>query len=223
MQQYVCDRRAVTRLKGQFILTRTAIYVAPPGTSMATLFCPSCSNLLVISADTGANKWACNTCPYEFPITKQMTSRTHLRRKRVDDVLGGEEMWKHADSIAGKGSNLPFAYDGPPPLVWIYPAIPTLLTIHPCVCSIYTATCEKCEHGRAYFYQLQIRSADEPMTTCECVSDSFRSSRWNLYRFFRFQSTGMCHPITRGLPHFPTYPNNFIASCAGCAHQWREN
>lgn len=69
---------------------------------MATLFCPSCSNLLIISADTGFNKWACNTCPYEFPITKQMTSRTRLERKQVDDVLGGEEMWKHADSIAGE-------------------------------------------------------------------------------------------------------------------------
>ena len=70
---------------------------------MATLFCPSCSNLLVISAETGFNKWACNTCPYEFPITKQMTSRTRLERKQVDDVLGGEEMWKHADSTAGEG------------------------------------------------------------------------------------------------------------------------
>jgi len=69
---------------------------------MATLFCPSCSNLLVISADTGFNKWACNTCPYEFPIKKQMTSRTRLERKQADDVLGGEEMWKHADSTAGE-------------------------------------------------------------------------------------------------------------------------
>lgn len=32
------------------------------------------------------------------------------------------------------------------------------------------ATCPKCDHGRAYFYQLQIRSADEPMTTCASLS-----------------------------------------------------
>jgi len=79
--------------------------VHPPPPSpprMATLFCPSCSNILVISAETGFNKWACNTCPYEFPITKQMTSRTRLERKQADDVLGGEEMWKHADSIASE-------------------------------------------------------------------------------------------------------------------------
>ena len=31
------------------------------------------------------------------------------------------------------------------------------------------ATCPKCDNGRAYFYQLQIRSADEPMTTCTCA------------------------------------------------------
>ena len=70
------------------------------------LFCPTCANLLVISSDDGQNKWTCNTCPYEFPITDQvclffdltlrkahdlwqMTSRVKLTRKRVDDVLGG--------------------------------------------------------------------------------------------------------------------------------------
>ena len=30
-----------------------------------------------------------------------MTSRTRLKRKEVDDVLGGDDMWKHADSTAG--------------------------------------------------------------------------------------------------------------------------
>ncbi|OJA10857.1 hypothetical protein AZE42_06830 [Rhizopogon vesiculosus] len=50
-----------------------------------------------------------------------------MKRKEVDDVLGGEETWRDADSTA--------------------------------------ITCDKCGHPRAYFYQLQIRSADEPMTT----------------------------------------------------------
>jgi DNA-directed RNA polymerase III subunit RPC11 len=30
-----------------------------------------------------------------------MTSRTRMTRKTVDDVLGGEDHWKHADSTAG--------------------------------------------------------------------------------------------------------------------------
>ena len=67
--------------------------------------------MLVISDEsTGFNKWVCQTCPYEFPITKQvrmstlvesrsdprsvqMNSRTRLKRKEVDDILGGEEAW----------------------------------------------------------------------------------------------------------------------------------
>ena len=36
-----------------------------------------------------------------------MTSRTRLKRKEVDDVLGGEEMWEHADSTAGELSSSP--------------------------------------------------------------------------------------------------------------------
>jgi hypothetical protein len=36
-----------------------------------------------------------------------MTSRTRLKRKEVDDVLGGDEMWKHADSTAGELSSSP--------------------------------------------------------------------------------------------------------------------
>ena len=30
-----------------------------------------------------------------------MTSRTRMKRKEVDDVLGGDEMWKHADATDG--------------------------------------------------------------------------------------------------------------------------
>ncbi|KIJ44090.1 hypothetical protein M422DRAFT_228725 [Sphaerobolus stellatus SS14] len=102
------------------------------------LFCPTCANILVISSETGYNKWACNTCPYEFPITKQMTSRTRLKRKQVDDVLGGEETWRDADQTDKQ--------------------------------------CDKCDSNRAYFKQLQIRSADEPMTTFyRCVKCAYNS------------------------------------------------
>ncbi|KAJ9475016.1 DNA-directed RNA polymerase III subunit RPC10 [Pseudozyma hubeiensis] len=92
------------------------------------LFCPTCANCLIIQLDDqGNNKWSCHTCPYEFPIIRQMTTRQHLKRKEVDDVMGGEESWKNVDSI-----------DVP---------------------------CPKCENPKAFFMQLQIRSADEPMTT----------------------------------------------------------
>ena len=38
----------------------------------------------------------------------QMTSRTKLKRKEVDDVLGGDEMWKHADATAGETGTVSF-------------------------------------------------------------------------------------------------------------------
>ena len=39
------------------------------------------------------------------------------------------------------------------------------------------ARCARCEHGRAYYFQLQIRSADEPMTTFyKCAGCGFQ---WN--------------------------------------------
>ncbi|WFD00969.1 RNA polymerase III C11 subunit [Malassezia yamatoensis] len=60
-------------------------------------------------------------------MDKQVTSRTRLERKQVDDVMGGEDSWKNVDST--------------------------------------DAVCPKCDNHRAYFMQLQIRSADEPMTT----------------------------------------------------------
>ncbi|KAI5474280.1 DNA-directed RNA polymerase III subunit RPC10 [Pseudohyphozyma bogoriensis] len=64
------------------------------------IFCPYCANMLGISPATGANKWSCKTCPYEYPIKGDYTERTHLSRKEVDDVLGGEDSWKNVDSIA---------------------------------------------------------------------------------------------------------------------------
>jgi hypothetical protein len=40
-------------------------------------------------------------------IPDQMTSRTRLTRKQVDDVLGGDEAWKHADSTTGMFPGIP--------------------------------------------------------------------------------------------------------------------
>ena len=67
------------------------------------LFCPTCANFLIITlGDEGQNKWSCQTCPYEFPIVRQMTTRQHLKRKEVDDIMGGEDDWKNVDSTESK-------------------------------------------------------------------------------------------------------------------------
>ena len=53
-------------------VTRTNYQISDFG----MLFCPGCANMLVISDEsTGLNKWVCQTCPYEFPITKQVIFR----------------------------------------------------------------------------------------------------------------------------------------------------
>lgn len=58
--------------------------------------------LLIGTDDRGLYKWACSTCPYEFPIAKQMTTRVKLTRKDVDDIMGGEDAWKNVDKTAGE-------------------------------------------------------------------------------------------------------------------------
>lgn len=48
---------------------------------------------------------------------------------------------------------------------------------------LFTETCPKCEHPRAYFMQIQTRSADEPMTTfykCCNAQCGHRWRDWNL-------------------------------------------
>ncbi len=78
-----------------------------------------------------------------------MTARTKLKRKAIDDVLGGDEQWAHADQTLGTSAAKVSKYnEGPTNLQYV------------------VASCDKCNFNSAYFYQLQIRSADEPMTTC---------------------------------------------------------
>ena len=58
-----------------------------------------------------------------------------LKRKEVDDILGGKDAWKDA--------------------------------------AVIDAECPSCKHSKTYFFELQTRSADEPMTVfykCEACS-----------------------------------------------------
>lgn len=71
--------------------------------------------------------------------------RTHLKLKAVDDVLGGQKAWENVDKTTSKLRHV------------LGPARAPQL--------ILPVTCGKCDHTHAYFRQLQIRSADEPMTT----------------------------------------------------------
>jgi DNA-directed RNA polymerase III subunit RPC11 len=85
-----------------------------------------------------------------------------MKRKEVEDVMGGANAWDNVDQTDG------MSHFG------------TFLISAQC-------TDPNCGGNRAYFYQVQIRSADEPMTTfykvCHILSSSNRQctkcgSRW---------------------------------------------
>jgi len=105
------------------------------------LFCPSCGNLVLVQSNQQENQFFCQTCPYQFAITRPYKNETKLKRKEVDDVLGGEEGWKNVDST--------------------------------------DVTCPKCEHDRAYFMQIQTRSADEPMSIFYKCTNHKCQHQWN--------------------------------------------
>ena len=77
-----------------------------------------------------------------------MKSRTHLKSKEVDDVLGGEESWGNQTN----GTLLHYS-------ISIFAPYRNII-----------APCPKCDNPMAHFMELQIRSADEPMTICTCLS-----------------------------------------------------
>lgn len=74
-----------------------------------------------------------------------------MKRKAVEDVLDAETSFKDADSTSGMCFDLESITND----TWSRLIIFSLLV-----------ACPSCDNDRAYYYQLQIRSADEPMTTC---------------------------------------------------------
>ncbi|OWF45196.1 DNA-directed RNA polymerase III subunit RPC10-like [Mizuhopecten yessoensis] len=104
------------------------------------MFCPTCSNVLVVEEGERCYRFACNTCPYIQNIKRKISNRKYPKLKEVDDVLGGAAAWENVDNTA--------------------------------------ETCPTCAHGRAFFMQIQTRSADEPMTTFYKCCNMKCGHRW---------------------------------------------
>lgn len=60
-------------------------------------FCPQCGNLLLLEEGLKGMRFCCPTCPYLCNLTSIYSSRAKIRRKQVDDVLGGEDAWENVD------------------------------------------------------------------------------------------------------------------------------
>jgi DNA-directed RNA polymerase III subunit RPC11 len=53
------------------------------------------------SPETGTNRLECRTCPYQFILTRKYYERKPMKRKEVDDVMGGEGAWDNVDQTEG--------------------------------------------------------------------------------------------------------------------------
>ncbi|GME23997.1 putative DNA-directed RNA polymerase III [Neofusicoccum parvum] len=108
----------------------------------AATVCPACSNTLTVSrvpdsvpdnspdaSLRGKNRFECRSCPYQYVLDRRYYERKAMKRKEVEDVLGGKDAWENVDQTDVQCPN------------------------------------QGCGGDRAYFYQIQIRSADEPMTS----------------------------------------------------------
>lgn len=61
------------------------------------LFCPRCSNLLLLGVENLEWKFICQTCPYSHAVTQRMYKNVVFDRKEVAEVEG-ERNWANEDS-----------------------------------------------------------------------------------------------------------------------------
>ncbi|KAI9794535.1 MAG: RNA polymerase III C11 subunit [Peltula sp. TS41687] len=68
-----------------------------------------CSNTLTISRTMmpddhpdGINQLECKTCPYIFILDRTYVDRHLIKRKEVDDVMGGPGAWDNVDQTDGE-------------------------------------------------------------------------------------------------------------------------
>jgi DNA-directed RNA polymerase III subunit RPC11 len=49
----------------------------------------------------GQNRFECLTCPYHFVINKRYYERKYMKKKEVEDILGGKGAWDNVDKTEG--------------------------------------------------------------------------------------------------------------------------
>lgn len=109
-------------------------------------FCPFCSNILFVEENSkGQLQFTCNVCPVFFPVKRLISYRNYYKLKVnivFNNLIQQSDyfFFQEIDDVLG-GAEAWKNVDST------------------------EERCPKCGHERAYFMQLQIRSADEPMTT----------------------------------------------------------
>ena len=64
-------------------------------------FCPTCGALLLLDNNFGL-RFYCAVCPYVHQVNRKISKKVYLKRKEIDDVLGGEDAWKNVDKTQGQ-------------------------------------------------------------------------------------------------------------------------
>lgn len=137
--------------------------------------CPNCSNMLIVartpstSVDgtddprAGQNRFECRSCPYAYALERRFYEQKFYEGKKAEDVVGGEESIKDRQKINSESKHFPSTQLEDSEMVeWDWADE-----------EIVQCTNQKCDSNEALFYQLQIRSADEPMTNFyRCVKCS---------------------------------------------------
>lgn len=126
-------------------------------------FCPTCGNILVVEESAVHNRFTCRTCPYICNVTKKITSRIYPKLKvrvrysppirKVVHIIETSHPSQEVDHVMGGVA----AWEN---------------------VDSTDAVCPACNHDKAYFMQIQIRSADEPMTTFYKCCNPVCSNNW---------------------------------------------
>ena len=60
-------------------------------------FCPLCGNMLLMEEGGHGMRFCCPTCPYLHNLRRVYSSKVPIKKKQVDDVLGGDNAWENVD------------------------------------------------------------------------------------------------------------------------------
>lgn len=139
-------RITLKNLSGTYSLDeRTSHYEHSRADVIMLYFCPTCGNILLVESSVH-NRFACRTCPYICNVTKKISSRIYpklkvsLTRTPSSNSANSHLCFQEVDHVIGGSA----AWEN---------------------VDSTDAVCPACNHSKAYFMQIQIRSADEPMTT----------------------------------------------------------
>lgn len=179
-------------------------------------FCPTCGNSLHIKQTQGS-AFYCRTCPYIYKITTHVTFPLQLKRKKVDDVLGGAGAWDNVDKTKGRllipmiklSANCSQCFSFRSVLTtccffrsfyylsWLFPSLFIFSLL---------ATCPKCGNDEAFFMQIQTRSADEVSS-----STLYAYSLWlSLFTPHRCSTSLLPFHFTQLIPYFHSSFSHFI-------------